>query len=145
MPIENGNHDQRSRKLLGIGFHEDAAGDFHAVELIAVNSGRDEHGRPRPGPVQHVHGQGYRCVIGQLGYGQIDELALARPDGQSSDDERLSHDEIPACAPVSGPHEVHEWSSARKRTRPVSLPILRRQMRRRGPQRRAPLLQRPSR
>ena len=113
--VDDGDAQKRAADALGMQRAQQPADDLDAVQLIAVDGRGDEHGRPRPRAMQHVHRQGDRRVIGQLRYGQVDEPALARLHGQSPDDKRLPHDDAFHWDPThSHAHEVHERSGARK-------------------------------
>ncbi len=71
------------------------------LSSIAMDGGGDEHRRTRLGPVQNMHRQRDRRVIGKLRNRQVDQPALARLYGQPSDDERpASRPALSPCPPA---------------------------------------------
>ena len=113
--VDHGDAQERAPDALRIERAQQTADDLNAVDLIAVDCRRYEHRRTGLGAVQYVHRQRDRCMIGQLGDGQVHQPTLARLDGQSSDDERLPHGDAPLwrCAGLAG-GKVHEVPRACK-------------------------------
>ena len=113
--VDHGDAQERAPDALRIERAQQAADDLNAVDLIAVDCRRYEHRRTGLRAVQHVNRQRDRCMIGQLGDGQVHQPTLARLDGQSSDDERLPHGDAPLwrCAGLAG-GKVHEVPRACK-------------------------------
>lgn len=87
MHIHHRHRQQHPAQPFQGGQLEDAADDFHAVDLIAVNRRRNEQPRPRHFTVDHMHRHGDFAVGVKPGDVQINRQTRARRHRGFIDDE----------------------------------------------------------